>query len=87
VRDREKFEPVISGVSVVKVIHDLYGDQFRWKDAPYEYVFDKNPFDVISGTDKLRRAIEGGDSVEKIEDSWAAGLREFKQARDKYLLY
>jgi uncharacterized protein YbbC (DUF1343 family) len=87
VRDREKFEPVISGVSVVKVIRDLYGDQFRWKDAPYEYVFDKNPFDVISGTDKLRRAIEGGDSVEKIEDSWAAGLREFKRTRDRYLLY
>jgi uncharacterized protein YbbC (DUF1343 family) len=87
VLDREKFEPVISGVSVVKVIHDLYGDQFRWKDAPYEYVFDKNPFDVISGTDKLRRAIEGGDSVEKIEGSWAAGLRGFKQVREKYLLY
>jgi uncharacterized protein YbbC (DUF1343 family) len=87
VRDREKFEPVISGVAVVKVIHDLYGEQFRWKDAPYEYVFDKNPFDVISGTDKLRRAIEEGDSVEKIEGSWVAGLGGFKQARDKYLLY
>jgi uncharacterized protein YbbC (DUF1343 family) len=87
VLDREAFEPVVSGVAVVKVIHDLYPDEFRWKEPPYEYVYDKNPFDVIAGTDRLRRQIEGGESVGAIEESWAEGVREFERLRRNYLLY
>jgi uncharacterized protein YbbC (DUF1343 family) len=87
VLDRISLKPVITGVAVVKTCFELYGEQFRWKEPPYEYVFDKNPFDVISGTDGLRRAIEGGDSLEEIERSWQAGLRDFEERREKYLLY
>ncbi len=65
VTDRSVFEPVIVGVATVKVAHELYTDQFRWKEPPYEYVYDKNPFDVISGTNKLREAIERGDSIRR----------------------
>jgi uncharacterized protein YbbC (DUF1343 family) len=87
VTDRSVFEPVIVGVATIKVAHELYTDQFRWKEPPYEYVYDKNPFDVISGTDKLREAIERGDSIEAIGDSWAAGLGEFMRLREQFLLY
>lgn len=87
VTDRSVFEPVIVGVATVKVAHDLYADQFRWKEPPYEYVFDKNPFDVISGTNKLREAIERGDSIRRIADSWAAELEKFKELREQFLLY
>ncbi len=87
VLDRGEFEPYISGVAVVKVIHDLYGEEFRWKEPPYEYVYDKNPFDVISGTDKLRKQIEGGESVRAIEESWSEGAREFDGLRSDFLLY
>ncbi len=45
---------------MVKTAYDMYTDQFQWKQAAYEYVFDKNPFDVVSGTDKIRKQIEGG---------------------------
>jgi uncharacterized protein YbbC (DUF1343 family) len=54
VLDREVFKPVLTGVAIIKACFDTYGDEFRWKEPPYEYVFDKNPFDVISGTDRLR---------------------------------
>ena len=87
VTDRQSFKPVITGVAVVKACFDLYGESFRWKEPPYEYVFDKNPFDVISGTDALRQSIERGDSLETIRDSWAEGLSEFKSLRSGYLLY
>jgi len=87
VTDREAFEPVIAGVATIKVAYDLYQEQFSWKEPPYEYVYDKNPFDVISGTDKLRAAIERGDSLESIAASWAAELEEFKRLRKNYLLY
>ena len=87
VLDRREFRPVITGVALVKAGFDLYGEDFRWKEPPYEYVFDKNPFDVISGTDTLRRAIERGDSLEEIEHTWGAGLKSFNRTREKFLLY
>ncbi len=87
VTDRRSFKPVLTGVAIVKACFDLYGESFRWKEPPYEYVFDKNPFDVISGTDALRHALERGDSIESIRDSWAVGVSEFMHSRSEYLLY
>jgi uncharacterized protein YbbC (DUF1343 family) len=84
---REKFEPVISGVATVKAAYDLYPDQFRWKEPPYEYEYERNPFDVIAGTEKLRSAIESKRSLEDIFNSWKSGLEEFRQRRIGYLLY
>ena len=85
--DRESFEPVIAGVAMVKLAHDMYPKEFRWKEPPYEYVFDKNPFDVISGTNGIREKIERGTGLQAIENSWKAHLAEFQSTREKYLLY
>ena len=87
VTDRNLFEPVITGVAIVKTACEMYGEKFRWKDPPYEYEYDRNPFDVIAGTSAVRAAIERGDSLSSIEDSWCAPLREFKQVRERFLLY
>ncbi|HLL76852.1 MAG TPA: DUF1343 domain-containing protein [Pyrinomonadaceae bacterium] len=87
VLDRQTFEPVIAGVAAAKVIYELYTDKFKWKEPPYEYVYDRNPFDVIAGTNKLRESFEAGESLEAIQDSWAGPLAEFKSAREKFLLY
>jgi uncharacterized protein YbbC (DUF1343 family) len=87
VTNRNAFEPVIVGVAAVKVAYDLYTEHFRWKEPPYEYVYDQNPFDVIAGTNKLREAIERGDSIESIEASWTSDLEKFKTEREQFLLY
>jgi uncharacterized protein YbbC (DUF1343 family) len=87
VLERLELRPVVTGLAVVKTCFELYGEDFRWKEPPYEYVFDKNPFDVISGTDRIRISIERGDSLEELERSWRAELSEFEKARQNYLLY
>ena len=87
VTSREAFEPVIVGLAMVKTAYDMYGESFRWKEPPYEYVHDRNPFDVIAGTDELRKAIERGDDLKSIEESWQAPLQDFKKIRNEYLLY
>lgn len=87
VTDRSTFTPVIVGIAMIKTAHDLYPDQFEWKRDAYEYVFDKNPFDVVSGTDKIRKAIEAGTSLVELNAAWSPGLDAFKQLREKYLLY
>jgi len=85
--ERSEFEPVITGVAMVKVAYDLYGDEFRWKEPPYEYVYDRNPFDVIAGTSSVREAIEAGTTIEDIQRNWSEGLQAFQTVRDRYLLY
>ncbi len=87
VTDREAFTPVIVGIAMIKTAYDLYTEHFEWKRDPYEYVFDQNPFDVVCGTDKIRKAIEEGVALNELELSWSGGLRDFEQARQRYLIY
>lgn len=87
VLNRDEFEPVMTGVATVLVARELYGEKLRWKEPPYEYVYDKNPFDVIAGTATLRQSIERGDKLETIVSSWQEGLEEFNAVRSRYLLY
>ena len=87
VTDREIFTPVITGIAMVKTAYDLYRDNFQWRQNAYEYEFDKNPFDVVCGTDKIRKAIENGVGLREIETSWGEGVNTFRRDREKCLLY
>ncbi len=87
VTDRETFTPVIVGIAMVKTAYDLYTEQFQWKQSAYEYVFDKNPFDVVSGTNKIRKQIGAGVSLAEIEAEWQRDLLIFKELREQFLLY
>jgi uncharacterized protein YbbC (DUF1343 family) len=87
ITNREEFKPVITGIAMIKTLYELYREEFKWKNAPYEYVYDRNPFDVISGTTKTREQIENGESLEKIELSWNDDVKLFRENRKKYLLY
>jgi uncharacterized protein YbbC (DUF1343 family) len=87
VMDRSVFEPVVTGLAMVKAAYDLYPAEFRWKEPPYEYVFDRNPFDVIAGSSSIREGIENGSSIDTMQESWKQNLDVFKQVRAKYLLY
>lgn len=85
--DREAFKPVITGLHMVQMAYDLYPGEFLWKEPPYEYVYDRNPFDVIAGTSSIRRAIEEGTRVETLEGTWKPELEKFVNARAEQLVY
>jgi uncharacterized protein YbbC (DUF1343 family) len=87
VTDRDVFRPVLTGVGVVHTAFEMYPAYFAWRDAPYEYEYDKSPFDLIAGTPKLREAIEHGESLQHIQAAWEGPLSRFEQARAQCLLY
>ncbi|MFN2577225.1 MAG: exo-beta-N-acetylmuramidase NamZ domain-containing protein [Pyrinomonadaceae bacterium] len=87
VMDRQAFKPALTGIAIVKTAFEMYRKDFRWKDPPYEYEYDRNPFDLIAGTDKVRKAIQEGDSLEAIERSWEQPLEAFNRTRAGFLLY
>lgn len=87
VTDRSAFTPVIVGIAMVKTAYDMYSNHFQWRQNDYEYEFGKNPFDVVCGTDKIRKAIESNAAFSDLHDAAGTGLAEFKGIRSKYLLY
>jgi uncharacterized protein YbbC (DUF1343 family) len=87
VTNREAFTPVIVGVAMVKTAYDMYPEHFQWRQNDYEYEFGRNPMDIVCGTDKIRKQIESGVSLNEIEADWATGLSEFKELRKSFLIY
>lgn len=46
-----------------------------------------NFFDKLAGSPTLRNQIKSGKTVKEIRATWADGITQFKQTREKYLLY
>jgi uncharacterized protein YbbC (DUF1343 family) len=78
VTDRATFEPVRTALFLLKAIKTLWPDKFQWREQS---------IDRLSGSDELRRAIDRGDSPDKILAGWAPALKEYDAARRKYFLY
>jgi uncharacterized protein YbbC (DUF1343 family) len=88
VTNRERFKPFKTAVAVLKAVHKLYPKHFAWKKPPYEYEMQKMPIDILAGTDRLRKDIERGATLEKMEEWWREQSKVFqKNVRKQYLIY
>jgi uncharacterized protein YbbC (DUF1343 family) len=47
--DRNSFRPFATGVEIIKHIRKLCGDQFQWKQPPYEYEWKRLPIEILIG--------------------------------------
>jgi uncharacterized protein YbbC (DUF1343 family) len=87
VKSRQEFKPVLTGIATIKAFHDLYPNDFRWKEPPYEYELERLPFDVIAGTKTFREQIEKHSSLDEITNSWQTDEVAFAGLRQAILLY
>jgi uncharacterized protein YbbC (DUF1343 family) len=87
VMDRRTFRPVETGVTLIEAFRASDPGEFRWKDPPYEYEFDKMPIDCLAGSSGLREQIEAGTPAREIAQSWTPGVDAFLKIRERYLLY
>ena len=87
VTERGKYKPVITAVALLQEVWRLYAKEFKWLDPPYEYEYEKNPFDIIAGNDWLRPAIEDLRHLDRIESQFADECRPFMAERQAILLY
>lgn len=86
--NRERYRPFKTGVAIIKTIHDLYPDRFQWKQPPYEYETEKIPIDILTGSDKIRKYVEKGLTLNKMEEWWSAECQSFdKNIRKEFLIY
>jgi uncharacterized protein YbbC (DUF1343 family) len=85
--DRQAFRPVLTGVAVIDMFRRCDRARFAWRQPPYEYEHDKMPFDILSGSDELRRQIEAEVPLAEIAESWHEDEKTFREQRRQFLLY
>lgn len=88
ITDRERFRPFKTAAAILKTVHDLYPEKFRWNKPPYEYEKNLLPIDILAGTDRFRQDIEQSAPLDSMEAWWKSELRDFdSNIRRKYLIY
>jgi uncharacterized protein YbbC (DUF1343 family) len=87
VTDRKTFQPVLVGVALIAMFHQVDPARFAWRQPPYEYEHDKMPIDILAGSETLRGQIESGTSARDIAASWKTDEDAFRKLRQPFLLY
>lgn len=75
--NRERFEPVKTGVSIIWVLKNLYPEEFEWTGT----------INRLYGSDKLKTGIENGLALDELLREESAEMNAFSKIRSKYLLY
>lgn len=83
--DKQKFTPWRVGQFLLKTLYHLMGDDFKWREAPYEYDYDNRPIDIINGTDKLREWVEANGTMSELGD--LENLDQYRAQLDQIKLY
>jgi uncharacterized protein YbbC (DUF1343 family) len=87
VTNPETFLPYRTSLALLQAVMRLYPEQFSYKKPPYEYEFERLPMDLILGDIDLRKGLEQGTPLAKLEEKWQPALEQFLEKRKKYLLY
>jgi uncharacterized protein YbbC (DUF1343 family) len=87
VLDRGVFRPVRTAVELIAEFRREEPSRFGWREPPYEYEHEKEPIDVLYGSDRLRTTLDSGTSVEALVASWKPDEEAFRRTRERYLLY
>ncbi len=87
ITDRNTFDPVKTFVAILLAIRKRYEHENLWKNPPYEYEYEKLPFDILSGSEQLRKDIDRGETLKNIVNSWKEDEKIFHSRSSQYLLY
>jgi uncharacterized protein YbbC (DUF1343 family) len=87
ITDAARFRPFATYVALIMESRRLAPRRFRWRPPPYEYERTRLPIDLLGGSGAIRRAVERGTSLGRLESAWRSDVARFAQARRPYLLY
>jgi uncharacterized protein YbbC (DUF1343 family) len=87
VLDRRSFQPLRTAVELIDGFRRENRDAFAWRQPPYEYEHDKQPIDILYGSDRLRATLDGDGDLNRLIASWRADEDDFRRQREPFLLY
>ncbi len=86
VTDREAYRPVLTGIAILQAFLRHHPNEFRWQVPPYEYVYDKDPIDILLGAQWLREAVENQTPLAQIEERFRAEEADFRAEAERIYL-
>ncbi len=87
VTDPDVFLPLRTGVAIFHAIRQLHPKEFAWRADAYEFVEDIPAFDLLCGTDAVRRGMEEGAPLDRLFDGFDQERQAFLPERQRHLLY
>ncbi len=87
VTDRRSFKPFLTTIALLREAIRLYPDHFAWKSPPYEYEYEKMPFDILTGNAWLREMLEAQRPLAEMAARWKKEQNVFEKIRREFLLY
>ena len=87
VTDREAFRPFRTAVACISASRALVPEEFAWRREAYEFVEGIPAFDLLTGSERERKAIEAGQTLRQLERSWVPEERRFERRRRAFLRY
>jgi uncharacterized protein YbbC (DUF1343 family) len=87
VLDRRAFKPVRTAVELIDEFRQEDLRHFAWRDPPYEYERDKQPIDILYGSDRMRRTFDADRDISVFIAEWRKDEDRFRSDREQYLLY
>ena len=87
VTDRRLFAPYRTGIAVLVAVKSLWPEAFAWRVEPYEFRSDVPAIDLLTGTPRVRMAIESGADLDTVMQIACSGTDAYNDGRDRALLY
>jgi uncharacterized protein YbbC (DUF1343 family) len=81
------FRSFETGVAIVKAVHDLWPQQFAFRQKAYEFVADVPAFDLLCGGSAVREGLLAGSPLSELRRNWQAESAPFEAVRSRYLRY
>jgi uncharacterized protein YbbC (DUF1343 family) len=81
--DRSRFQPVLTGLHMIATLLSMDSGKVVWEKSNEEAYH----FDLLAGTDKTRKLLMQGASVDEISKDWLIGVEKFMAERRNNLLY
>jgi len=81
------YRPYITSLALLQAVYACHQDFFRWKSPPYEYEFEKLPFDLITGDPSVREMIEQQQPLRLVQERSDKEAQTFEETRKDILLY
>ncbi len=78
VHDRAAYDPVRTGIALLVTAKKVWSG-FRWRSD--------NWIDKLTGSARVRTAIDAGAGTDEVVAEWQEEVRAFRRVRTEYLLY
>jgi uncharacterized protein YbbC (DUF1343 family) len=82
VTDRRKYDSIRTAIAMIVAAKKMYPKDFAWRESAAPYWIDK-----LTGSDLVRKGVDGGATTDQIVASWQGELARFRAQRARYLLY